>query len=150
MSQLESLRLFYEELLLPLEVPLAHWPEPEEERELSPLWHLGHMAEEVARVLVSPFDKESNLPHQFSGKFQGSLAQDAWRGPWPEFDEIKAWWETLFMGLASLEELHQTNPAIDPAIDLGGHPLASAQEAWDYALFHTGFHLGRVHQLVGW
>ncbi len=148
-QSLQSLTLFYRELLLPLKDSLPDLPaESYLEREEDPLWHLGHACFDCARALIFAFDPKNPLVFLYDELFLGLNARHPWGQVRPGWEELILWWERV------LGEVEEQLPRYDQAplsvIVLDRYPLHTARQAWDYALFHTGFHLGRVHQLLGW
>lgn len=144
------LRWMYDELAKPMEEGLKFYqpPEPDEERQAHLLWHFGHAASDLARALVDPFGPDPALSAPYGEDFRGFKAHLPWEQGPPGFGELSQWWEGLF-GALTLLTPHYAKALAAP-VDLGDRQIQSPRQAWDYALFHTGFHLGRCHQMLGW
>ena len=147
LSHLRALKLFYQSLLLPLEDSLPPWDGDALEREEAPIWHLGHACFDLCRVLLQPYgDRE--LSGRYGEIFLGLNAHQPWEAEPPHRGELIQWWE------ASLERIEEYLPRYQGApqfvLVLDEWPIETPAQAWEYALFHTGFHLGRIHQMIGW
>ncbi|MDX2472033.1 MAG: hypothetical protein QNL04_15795 [SAR324 cluster bacterium] len=148
--QFESLKLFYTALLVPT---AAHMKELNtadfEQKDEDPLWHLGHVANDLCRVLLVPFGVTEGPANKFGDVFLGLGSWNPWPiGARPEFEELITWFEEIF---EVIEELHGNKQTKLPeSFKLERMVVTTTGEAWDYALFHTGLHIGRVHQMLDW
>ena len=149
LESLGSLTLFYKELLLPLKDSLPQVPADSYlEREEDPLWHLGHACFDCARALLLAYGQSLDTVHRHQELYLGLNARHPWDSPRPEWAALVDWWEQVLKEVELALKLYDQSP--QEIIILDQYPLTTARKAFDYVLFHSGFHIGRVHQLLGW
>ncbi|MDT8448271.1 MAG: hypothetical protein RRB13_15360 [bacterium] len=149
-TSFKMLRWMFEDLALPIGDGLEYYqaPGPQEERQAHLLWHVGHAASDLARALIDPYQPDLQLSAPWGDEFRGFNAHLPWpEGP-PDFFALIDWYEGLFAAIKTLMPRYQRSLVLP--VDLGDRQVRTAREAWDYVLFHTGFHLGRCHQLLDW
>ena len=145
-----SLKVLLAELALPMadSLPLYEAPDPEDPREDHVLWHFGHAIQDVARGLVEPSHRWAA---PFGDLFLGPRGKDPFEGPIPEFQAIWDWYERLCQHIEPiLEHWKEEGELPEPFELFDGTLYHTRREVMDYVLFHSGLHIGRCHQLLGW
>jgi len=119
-----------------------------QEREEDPYWHLGHACFDLSRVLIQPYGRKDDLSSRYGMIFFGPNAHKPWEEQPPGWEELANWWEEVLDKIEGRLPSYEDKPQF--IVTLDELKVETAGQAWDYALFHTGFHLGRIHQLIGW
>lgn len=148
--QFDSLKLFYNELLVPTAAHMKELADTNfDQMDEDPLWHLGHIANDLCRVLLTPFGQVEPPANKFGELYLGLGSWNPWPNKTrPEFEEITDWFDEIFTAIERLHGDKQTE--LPEPFKMERMHITKTSEAWDYALFHTGLHIGRVHQMLGW
>ena len=130
----------------------------DENRGRDPLWHLGHLCVDFAKVLVVPFNRDRFTPFQgdpsLDSRFPPSeFATLSGNRPWesirPTMEELATWLEDIRD--ASLKTLrdHAPTEKLPEPVALFTASITTVQEALLYSVYHNSYHFGCAHSLVG-
>ncbi len=130
----------------------------DENRGRDPLWHLGHLCVDFAKVLVTPFSRDPFTP--FSGdpslesRFpQSEFATLSGNRPWesirPTMEEMATWLEDIRDAAMKTLRDHALTENLPEPVALFTASMTTVQEALFYAVYHNSYHFGCAHTLVG-
>jgi len=130
----------------------------DENRGRDPLWHLGHLCVDFARVMVTPFSKDQFTP--FSGDCSLERRYDprefatlSGNKPWelmpPTIEEMATWIEDIRDAASRILRDHALIEKLPEPVALFTASVTTIQEALIYAVYHNSYHFGCAHTLVG-
>ena len=141
-SKAETLQFIVMILLAPLRVTELRPHSHLQPREGDPLWQIGHAAFDACRALVSPFDAKDETAVRFADHFHGKRNREPWNGDRPELSAVFEWWnEILSKAVRTLAGRSLTESLPDP-VEFTAYTVHRLDEAYDYVVYHTSFHLG--------
>lgn len=118
-------------------------------RAADPLWQIGHAAFDAERALVIPPVPQEHMGASLGENFHGRNAADPWdSGRRPQFSEVETWWKfVLLAGEQTLSRYPMDMRFAEP-IEFTACTVRTLEEAFNYALYHTAFHLGRAWEIA--
>jgi hypothetical protein len=113
------------------------------------VWQVGHAAFDATRALVLPFDPQNPLASRFGEEFHGKLSRKPWTSARPAFSDVASWWREILDASERTLDERDLATLLPAPIDFTAYSVSTLEEAYDYALYHSSFHLGRAHQIAG-
>lgn len=141
-SKAETLRLIVTTSLKFLEQGRFQPISEELPRESDPLWQVGHAAFDTCRALISPFHKQDATATRFGDCFHGQWNRQPWNRQRPEPSEVFAWWQDILDQAEEILKVHALDEALREPVAFTAYTVHRVDEAYDYVIYHTSFHLG--------
>ena len=129
-------------LLAPLRAAELRPPSNLQPRETDPLWQIGHAAFDACRALVSPFDNQDETTARFTDHFHGKRNRDPWNGERPETPAVLEWWNEILAKAEKTLTARSLAESLPEPVEFTAYTVHTLDEAYDYAVYHTSFHLG--------
>jgi len=148
-AKAETLRRIVTLLLAPVSAANVAVAQSRRPRELDPLWQVGHAAFDACRALVAPFDPKDELIARFDDHFHGRRNRDPWDTQRPEPDAVLAWWDDILAGATATLASRALSNSLPEPVRFTAYTVHSLNEAYDYTIYHTSFHLGLAQGLLG-
>ncbi len=148
MSRSELLSRIVLGLLEPLERRAPFAVETGAPRSADPVWQIGHAAFDAERALVIPPVPQERVQAGPGEDFHGRNSAKPWASTPPQFSEVEAWWKLILKaGEATLSHYPMSTPLPEP-VEFTTYTVHTLEEAFDYVLYHTSFHLGRAWEIA--
>jgi hypothetical protein len=146
----ETLKKVFELLSRPLTggraIALADASAP---RIRDPLWHVGHAAHDACRGLILPFEPDSGLGRRFADEFYGRNGSKPWASARPERDAVMAWWNEIVRESSRTFDSRPRDETLSAPVAFTAYSVGNVDEAFNYVIYHTSFHLGLARGMLG-
>ena len=121
----------------------------DENRGRDPIWHIGHLCVDFAKVLVTPFRRDASLETRYTpDEFATLTGNRPWESVRPTMQQALRWVEDIRdEALLNLRCHAQLEPLPQP-VDLFTAKASTVQEALLYAIYHNSYHFGCAHTIV--
>ena len=122
----------------------------DENRGRDPVWHVGHLCVDFAKVLVTPFRGDASMETRYApAEFATLSGNKPWETVRPTMEEVVRWVEDIRAEALLTLRCHAQSERLPKPVDLFTAKASTIQEALIYAIYHNSYHFGCAHSLVG-
>lgn len=135
-------------------IPILEWSQPHpasSSRGEDPAWHIGHITADYARSIVTPLTGDASLETRYdAAQFKTSGQAEPWRSLTPTMQDMINWFIDVDVAARILIEQTPGTHRFDQMIDFFTTTAETLEEAILYMIQHNAFHMGKVHQIIGY
>lgn len=148
-SRIEFLGRIVSGLLGPLKQRAPFTIQNQAPRAADPLWQIGHAAFDAERALVIPPVPQEHAGASLGEDFHGRNAAKPWgSGHRTQFSEIETWWKYVLQAGERTLLRYPMDMRLAEPIEFTAYTARTLEQAFDYVLYHTAFHLGRAWEIA--